>query len=104
MALVSVIIPTTHRPDLVQRALRSVFAQTYSNLEAIVVVDGPNPATLAVLGAMSEPRLRVLHNPESRGPGVARNLGAVEARGIWLSLLDDDDQWLPPKIARALAL
>ncbi len=69
-----------------------------------MVVDGPNPATLAVLGAMSEPRLRVLHNPESRGPGVARNLGAVEARGIWLAFLDDDDEWLPEKLARQLAV
>jgi hypothetical protein len=103
MVLVSVIIPTTRRPDLILRALQSVFAQTCSNLEAIVVVDGPNPETLAVLSAMIEPRLRVLHNPASLGPGVARNLGAAAAHGIWLAFLDDDDEWLPEKLERQLA-
>ena len=103
MVLVSVIIPTTRRPDLVLRALQSVFTQTHSNLEAIVVVDGPNPETLAVLSAMIEPRLRVMHNPASLGPGVARNLGAAAAHGIWLAFLDDDDEWLPEKLERQLA-
>jgi glycosyltransferase involved in cell wall biosynthesis len=103
MALVSVIIPTTRRPKLLLRALASVLDQTHGELEVIVVVDGPNPETLAALGGIADPRVRVLQNRESLGPGVARNLGAEQARGEWIAFLDDDDEWLPRKLEIQLA-
>jgi glycosyltransferase involved in cell wall biosynthesis len=46
---VSAIVPTRNRPELVRRAVRSVLDQTCEHVEAIVVVDGPDPATMAVL-------------------------------------------------------
>lgn len=103
MALVSVIIPTTRRPQQLRRALDSVFAQTYRELEAVVVVDGANPETMAMLGAYDERRLRVLQNDRPLGPGLARNAGAEVARGEWLAFLDDDDEWLAEKLERQLA-
>jgi glycosyltransferase involved in cell wall biosynthesis len=103
MPLVSVIIPTTRRHDLVQRALKSVFAQTHRELEVIVVVDGPNPETVTILREIDDPRLRVLENPASLGAGGARNRAAAESRGEYLAFLDDDDEWLPEKIERQLA-
>ncbi len=102
MALVSVIIPTTRRPAQLRRALDSVFAQTYREFEAIVVVDGPNPDTVAMLAACGEARLRVLQNDHPLGPGPARNAGAEAARGDWLAFLDDDDEWQPEKLERQL--
>jgi glycosyltransferase involved in cell wall biosynthesis len=104
MALVSVIIPTTRRPELVGRALRSVFAQTHEELEVIVVVDGPNPETMTVLSRIADPRLRVLQNEVPLGPGAARNAGAELAKGEWLAFLDDDDEWLPRKLERQLGV
>ena len=101
--LVTVVIPTTRRPDLVQRALASVFAQTYAALDVVVVIDGPNPATAAALAAISDPRLRVVQTPQARGAGAARNFAAATARGEWIAFLDDDDEWLPAKIERQLA-
>lgn len=103
MALVSVIIPTTRRPKLLMRALASVLGQTHGELEVIVVVDGPNPETLAALEGVVDPRVRVLQNQESLGPGMARNLGAGQARGEWIAFLDDDDEWLPLKLELQLA-
>ena len=103
MSLVSVIIPTTRRPGPLRRALTSVFTQTHDALEAIVVIDGPNPETVAMLAALSDPRLRVLQNERSLGPGLARNAGAAVARGEWLAFLDDDDEWLADKLERQLA-
>ena len=62
MILVSVVIPTRGRPALLLRALRSVFAQTLSDLEAVVVIDGPDPETIALLEdlARTEARLRIV--------------------------------------------
>src|SRR4051812_33117937 len=58
MPVVSVVIPTFGRPDLVSRAVNSVLGQTMGDLELIVVVDGEDPATVAVLDSIAEPRLR----------------------------------------------
>ncbi len=101
---VSVIIPTTRRPALIGRAVASVLAQTMADLELIVVVEGPNPETSAILAAIADPRLRVVQNDSPTGAGAARNLGAAHARGDWLAFLDDDDEFLPEKLETQLAL
>jgi hypothetical protein len=101
--LVSVIIPTVRRPVLVRRAVDSVRRQTHAGLEIIVIIDGPDEATRLALGAIDEPRMRVLLNAVAEGPGPARNRAAAQARGEWVAFLDDDDEWLPDKLARQLA-
>jgi glycosyltransferase involved in cell wall biosynthesis len=94
---VSAIIPTCHRPQLVQRAVRSALAQKYDDLEVVVVVDGPDSATEKALANISDKRLRVILLPEPVGTANARNLGVNAAWGDWIALLDDDDEWLPEK-------
>lgn len=96
--LVSVVIPTRNRSDLVTRAVRCVLAQTYRQLEVIVVVDGPDPAASAALARIGGQRLRLVQLPENVGGSEARNIGVREARGEWIAFLDDDDEWLPEKI------
>ena len=103
LPLVSAIIPTIRRPHLVVRAVRSALAQTMNDLEVIVVVDGPEPETLAALSAVSDGRLRVLQNEFSLGCARARNKGIDAARGRFIALLDDDDEWAPTKLERQLA-
>jgi glycosyltransferase involved in cell wall biosynthesis len=98
LPLVSAVIPTRNRPDLVCRAVRSALHQTYAHLEVVVVVDGLDPATVAALEAMREARVRIVALPENVGGSEARNIGAREARGEWVALLDDDDEWLPEKL------
>jgi glycosyltransferase involved in cell wall biosynthesis len=102
--LVSAIIPTHCRPDLVCRAVRGVLNQTYINLEVIVVVDGPEPRTVGQLKSLSEQRLRVIELQETVRGSEARNIGVREARGEWVAFLDDDDEWLPEKIAKQVSL
>jgi len=104
MPLVSVVIPTKGRPELLARAVDSVLAQTMADLEIIVVVDGDDPATVAQLGLVTDGRLRFQVNALSRGSGAARNQGGADARGQWIGFLDDDDEWLPTKLERQLAL
>lgn len=73
------------------------------DLEVIVVIDGDDPATRSELAAIGDPRLRVISHPENRGAGAARDTGAAAATGNWIALLDDDDEWLPEKLAAQLA-
>jgi hypothetical protein len=101
---VSVVIPTCSRPELVTRAVRSALAQTHDNIEVIVVIDGPDDVTGDALAEIADPRLRVVALAERGGAPNARNVGAGEARAPWTALLDDDDEWLPEKLAVQLAV
>jgi len=102
--LVTAVIPTRNRPDLVLRAVRSALDQTYDNLEVIVVVDGPDASTCAALDSISDARLRVLALEESVGGSDARNKGVEQATGEWVAFLDDDDEWFPAKIEKQMAV
>ncbi len=100
--LVSVIIPTFHRPGLVGQSVRSVLAQTVRELEVIVVVDGRDDDTVSALGGINDPRL-VVHVPDRHlGNADARNAGVTIARAPWIAFLDDDDDWFPHKLERQL--
>ena len=101
---VSVVIPTRNRPALVTRAVTSALAQTMAELEVVVVVDGPDPATAEARAAIGDERLRVVELPEPGGAQNARNTGVTHARGEWTALLDDDDEWLPEKLEKQLAV
>ena len=101
---VSVVIPTCNRPELATRAVHSALAQTHRDLEVIVVVDGPDEATHVALEQIDDDRLRVIGLPERGKAPNARNVGARNAAGRWTALLDDDDEWLPTKIAIQLEL
>ncbi len=89
--LLSIVILTYNRPQLLERAVRSALSQTVQDLEVIVIDDGSSvPVNLP-----EHPKLRVVRLPENRGLAAARNAGAQAARGRWISYLDDDDELLP---------
>jgi glycosyltransferase involved in cell wall biosynthesis len=86
------------------RAIKSVLEQTYRDLEVIVVIDGAQPNTRAVLKTFRDARLRVIETSVAGpGPGPARNLGIQHASGSWIGLLDDDDEWMPTKLEKQAA-
>jgi glycosyltransferase involved in cell wall biosynthesis len=101
---VSVIVPTLNRPTLVVRAVDSIRQQTCPPAEIIVVIDGPDPATREALQSMSCPSLRIIQNDASIGAADARNKGVQAATSEWVAFLDDDDEWLPTKLERQIAL
>lgn len=98
--LVSVIVPTFRRAAYLGEALDTVFGQTCTDLEVIVVEDGSREA-IDALGKHAA-RVEYVWQP-NQGVGVARNTGAARARGAWLAFLDDDDLWAPEKLERQLA-
>ena len=100
--LVSAIIPTYNRAHIICEAVDSVLAQTYSNIEVIVVDDGSKDDTLDKLKAYGD-RIRVV-SQKNAGPAAARNRGIAEARGELIAFLDSDDIWLPSNIERQVCL
>ncbi len=98
--LVSVVIPTRNRAVLAERAVRSALAQSLSEIEVVVVIDGPDTETNDALCRLSDDRLRILQLEANVGGSEARNIGVRFARGKWIALLDDDDEWLPDKLAK----
>jgi glycosyltransferase involved in cell wall biosynthesis len=100
---VSAVIPTRGRANLLMRAVKSALAQTYSQLEIIVVIDGTDEESKVALDVFTDERLVVLSLPESVGGAEARNVGVRHARGKWIAFLDDDDEWMPDKIQEQVA-
>jgi glycosyltransferase involved in cell wall biosynthesis len=96
---VCVVIPTRGRPQLLMRAVDSALAQSLAPSEVLVVVDGPDPETEDQVEAHPDPRVRLLRLPVNRGAAGARNAGVRAARSAWIAFLDDDDEWLPDKLA-----
>lgn len=101
---VTVVVPTHRRPGLVGRAVASALAQTVADIEVIVAVDGPDPATSAVLDGIADPRLRVHVLARRSGNGAARNAAIALARAPLVAFLDDDDLWMPAKLERQLVV
>ena len=100
--LVSVILPTYNRAGTLDRAIRSVLNQTFTDYELIIVDDGSSDNTELVLGKYDGcEKVKVLFRPRLRC-AAARNAGIRQARGRYLAFQDSDDEWLPEKLAKAV--
>jgi glycosyltransferase involved in cell wall biosynthesis len=106
--MVSVIIPTYNRRDVLLRALDSVAQQTYANWELIVVDDGSTDGTAELFKTWqaSKNLVQSVKYIKTFNGGVsrARNLGTLAATSPWLAFLDSDDEWLPEKLAKQILL
>jgi glycosyltransferase involved in cell wall biosynthesis len=96
--LISVIMPTYNRAHTLPRAIRSVLAQTWENLELIIADDGSADNTRQLIAEIPDRRLRYLRNDVNRGAAAARNLGLSHARGHFIAFQDSDDEWLLDKL------
>jgi glycosyltransferase involved in cell wall biosynthesis len=102
--VVTVIIPTYNRRELVVQATRSVLAQTFADLECLVIDNGSTDGTPEALAALGDARVRALVQDRPTGGPAARNLGMAEAKGSkWVAFLDSDDLWAPDKLERQVA-
>ena len=118
--MISVVIPTYNRQNVLPRAVASVLKQKDVFFELIVVDDGSTDDTASLLGPRtthhvsnnrlpavrcsssvaleSWPVIRVFRQEENKGPAAARNVGIKQARGAWIAFLDSDDEWKPGKL------
>lgn len=99
--MVTCIITTKNRPELVIRAIKSVLEQSYRNIELILIDDSNDKDTQEIISQFAK-QIRYIKNEKSRGACYSRNVGISEARGDFIAFLDDDDYWMPKKIERQL--
>jgi glycosyltransferase involved in cell wall biosynthesis len=102
--LVSCIITTCKRGPILNRAIDSVLAQSYKNIECIVIDDCPCIETNDIMLSYLENHNNVVHlsNPRNLGPLGARNKAVDHAKGEYIAFLDDDDYWHKSKIEKQM--
>lgn len=96
--LISVYIPTFNRPELLKRAVASVLAQTYPNVEILVVNDG-DELPQNVVTYFDENNVRYFKTLGKQGACVARNIAIKNANGYFITGLDDDDEFTPDRLS-----
>ena len=114
--LITVYTPTYNRGEiLMERAIKTVLAQTYANFELVIVGDHCTDRTEALVNSVNDPRIRFYNiprrgyryppTPENHwlaGPVVAANTALGMARGEWIARIDDDDTWTPDHLETLL--
>jgi glycosyltransferase involved in cell wall biosynthesis len=101
--LISVIIPSYNDEKYISEAIDSVFSQTYSNVEIIVVDDGSEDDTQDIIKRKYGHAIKCFIQ-ENKGPAAARNLGINNSCGEYIAFLDADDWWLPAKLETELKI
>jgi glycosyltransferase involved in cell wall biosynthesis len=101
---VTAVVPTHRRPELMRQAVQSIVDQTYPGpIEIIVVFDACEPELPPVETGPTR-TMRAVVNQRSRGLAGARNTGIVQAQHAFVAFLDDDDTWLPDKLAAQMPI
>ncbi|WP_430868442.1 glycosyltransferase family 2 protein [Demequina aurantiaca] len=103
--LVSVVMTTFQRDEEILNSVRSILAQSWSNLELLIVDDASGPEFEPLLATLEglDPRVRVIRQRENRGAYVGRNTALAQAQGEYVTFQDDDDWSHPQRIERQLA-
>lgn len=107
--LVSVVVPTYGRSDLLPVAIESVLNQTYENIEIIVVDDNDentehrSQTEKSLQKYIENNQIKYLKHKKNSGGSVARNTGIKSSHGEYVALLDDDDEWFPMKIEKQIS-
>jgi len=99
--LVSVVLPVYNGARFLQQAVESVFEQTYAHIEILAIDDGSTDDSEKILHAFGN-RISVVRQANA-GVAAARNRGVRAARGEFVAFLDQDDWWLPTKIAKQVS-
>lgn len=101
MATVDVIIPLYNKARTIERTIRSIQEQTFTDWKLIVVDDGSTDDSPQRVQQFEDERINLIRQ-ENAGPGNARNRGIAEATADYVAFLDADDQWYPWYLENAL--
>ncbi|MBC6316902.1 glycosyltransferase family 2 protein [Listeria grandensis] len=97
---ISIIMPSYNSAKTMERAIQSVLAQTYQDLELVIIDDCSSDETCRIVEKITDARIRLIRLSQNGGSAVARNIGMEAATGRYIAFLDSDDSWHPEKLAR----
>lgn len=90
---ISVIIPLYNKEPIIERTVKSVLSQSFTNFEVVIVNDGSTDGSMDIVRSISDPRIVIIEQ-ENGGPSKARNTGVRASKGDWIVFLDADDEFL----------
>lgn len=102
MKLISVILPTYNRADMLMKSVNSVLEQTYTDLELIIVDDASTDDTEELVRTIKDGRVRYVRLDKNHGAGGARNEGVRLAKGEMIAFEDSDDVWHKDKLMKQM--
>lgn len=104
---VSIVVPVYHAQKYIEETMDCVMAQTYTDWELLLIVDGSKDPTVAVIQEYieknQESRIHLFIQESNQGAALARNRGVAEAKGRYIAYLDADDLWRPDKLEKEIA-
>ncbi len=100
---VSIIIPTYNRAGFIVQTIESIYQQTYTNWEIIIVDDGSEDDTEKVIGELNDERIRFYKAGRTGIVGKLKNIGLQNANGELIAFIDSDDLWAPTKLEKQVA-
>src|SRR3990167_7894784 len=104
MPLVTVIIPTYNRFELLKKALVSVLNQSFEDFEVLIIDDCSQDQTSRIPEYSADSRIRYIKNDRNKGMSAVRNIGIRNSKGTYIAFLDDDDEWMPDKLEKQMSL
>lgn len=101
--LVSIIMPSYNTAQYIEKTIKSVLDQKYTNWELIIVDDCSTDNTDEVVKKyLNDKRIKYLKNEQNSGAAISRNRALRAARGQWIAFLDSDDLWMPEKLEKQI--
>ena len=101
--MISIIVPVYNVEKFIEETIASVLSQTCADFELLLVNDCSTDRSAELIKACTDPRVRLIEQPENKGAYAARNRGLKEAKGRYIAFLDADDLWEPCKLEHELA-
>lgn len=95
--LISIITPVHNSAQFIEATIGTVFQQTYTNWEMILIDDCSVDSSIEIIEKIveSDSRFKLIKNLEKSGPAITRNKGISAAKGHFITFLDSDDLWFP---------
>jgi len=98
--MISIVIPLFNKAHSIERTLKSIFAQTYTKFEIIIINDGSTDNGIEVITKFTtDPRVKII-TQENQGVSAARNMGVLSSKYTYIAFLDGDDEWLPEYLTK----
>lgn len=104
--LISIIMAAYNAEETIEKAIKSALCQSYQNIELIIVDDCSTDKTRMIISKCldNDQRIHLVANDKKVGVSQSRSNALMQAKGEWIAILDSDDEWMPQKLEKQIAL